>query len=628
MEMDGVDVTAPGSPETKPYPSDHWVLLSRFVEGVEHDPQGQFNLAEDEWDARRYAAAVYPPDARLYKFPFRSLKSWLKPYVKFYCYQRLLGKAGAHSTRDAKLPHHLSRADHYITENKIKSLDEFVIPGKFEGLWAAQLTHTEEKGRERLTANDVWVQKRTRSFWLYISSVFGSPRHVPPVAPYTDKPLADVGTEVEKLIPDPVIRQLVNILALHRDGIEPLNRHHHLRLCVLLLLICVGRRVTEVLAAPICEGPEGPLERYPCRAVGGDDGGVAGEALWFRFTPNKNGRSDRVYISPEWEDLAYYCVHQLIRYSDEIRHLASPEEQQLLILVSAANLTEGDRASHSEAQPEQTWQGITAENNNKGRAKGLSYAQFNAWLNGRKPVINGIVRNHPGVLEKWHVMTDGSAESPHYIMNTGYARHTRQSALASNPQIPLTARKRDLNHQSLNTQSAYQHVLQEENESLAANIMKGTLHGRNMSSLDELLGLSTDGQQVNNGPKLVTLLSPSMEALIKKNPLYFERNIVDLGLCLDGAGSEFCEPYNSYSGRDKAREKRMKEKVLAVLGGESEPDVPESGGQLPKHSPTLQVEPDLPAEDRQNVTGNAPPSPQATVEKLKGRLQDMKKRGL
>ena len=85
-----------------------------------------------------------------------------------------------------------------------------------------------------------------------------------------------------------------------------LNRCHHLRLCILLLNICLGRRINELLLAPRGEGPDGPLTTYPARGKGKD-----GE-LWFRFEPNKDGRQNQVHVSPTWVDLVRYCVKTIL----------------------------------------------------------------------------------------------------------------------------------------------------------------------------------------------------------------------------------------------------------------------------------------------------------------------------
>ena len=71
------------------------------------------------------------------------------------------------------------------------------------------------------------------------------------------------GRDRSNLIPTPVKRQLVNVLALHRDGTTRLSPADHLRLCVLLLQLATGRRIDEILASPRCTGPLGPLKRLP-----------------------------------------------------------------------------------------------------------------------------------------------------------------------------------------------------------------------------------------------------------------------------------------------------------------------------------------------------------------------------
>jgi len=147
-------------------------------------------------------------------------------------------------------------------------------------------------------------------------------------------PLRSAGDR-SNLIPTPVKRQLVNVLALHRDGITRLTPLDHLRLCVLLLQLATGRRIDEILASPRSTGPLGPLKRLP--AADGTD------ALWFQFAPNKDGPEGTVYISPDWEDLVTYCVEELIAYGDPVRSLARPSEEHLLILIARKVRTAGGK---------------------------------------------------------------------------------------------------------------------------------------------------------------------------------------------------------------------------------------------------------------------------------------------
>jgi hypothetical protein len=553
------------------YAPSHWALLRRFAKGDEGDPTNQFNLADDVWDARGYASNVYPPHVKLYEFSFTNLRSWIKLYVKLYCYERLMGRKGNHSRRDAKLAYHMKRADQFILDHTLHSIDDLADTSIFERLWDAQLIHADANSEPMMTADVVRVQKRTRAFWLYISSVFGVPLFVPPVAPHAVPPLSTIGVDSSKHIPDAVVRQLVNVLALHRDGISLLNRHPHLRLCILLLQICVGRRIEEVLAAPRGEGPCGPLKYYPCRQATED--GPA-KALWFRYAPNKRETSEWVYISPEWESLATYCVRQLISYGDEVRRLAPPSEQGLLILVSKLNLTAYAHSSKPvnvvSIEPGEAADGKDAV------ARGLNFVEFNRWLNG----FNDVRKRYPGFLDQWNITYDGSDESQAFHLKTSYARHTRQSVLAGDPQITALARQRDLNHDCRDAQFSYQHVLDEENKVLTTKVMNGSLSGRSMKSLDELLGILPE-ESGDDQPALVTILSPRLEALIENNPAYFERNRVELGVCGDSEGSDGCELYKarpksrkSQTGRENAGNSRTANRDRNAGEGASSRNLP------------------------------------------------------
>lgn len=598
------------------YPADHWTLLQRFAEGDERDPKDCFNLADDVWDARSYASNVYPPHAEKYICRFTNLRSWIKLYVKLFSFERLMGRKGAHSSRDAKIAYHLRRADGFIIDHAIPTLDDLAAPPLFEALWEAQLIPDGSGDKARLTVDVVRVQKRTHAFWSYLSSVFGSPLYVPAIAPHTERPLSDVGADTSKLIPDAVVRQLVNILALHRDDIAPLSRYDHLRLCILLLQVCVGRRIEEVFAAPRGEGADGPLKCYPCRATNND---ALSEALWFRFTPNKNGLYEWVYISSEWESLATYCVQQLVSYSDEVRHLASYEESNLLILVSRFNLTASPSVNmRVPLQPADALEQAKALACEKRSAGGLRFGAFDQWLNGYNAAKHRRVKRYLGFLEKWNVTHDGSIESQPYHMKTSHARHTRQSILAGDPRVTLLSRHQDLNHTGIDDQFTYQHVLDEENQSLKTKLMNSTLLGRSMQSLDELLGVTPKEKFGRDQPVLVTILTPRLQALIENNPHYFERNDVRLGICGESGGREDCELYDSRPGRIKGNGKRNDKKLASVTNDEANPKDPGLGKLT---SQNALAAPLSGARGSNKDTNNA----KAVVKKLKGRVQEIQK---
>ncbi len=314
------------------YPGSHWNELSRFVAGNERDPKDQFCLADDTWNAWTYAAHAHVTEASLYRFRFGHLHSFLKPYVQWFCYQRLLGKRNRLFRADRALPYELTLADAYLLEHGWTCLDEIASPAVFAALWDAQLPEL-KPGEEQREESATRRQQATHQFWIHLHAHFGAPQVVPPTAACVKRRPVEFAADTGRLVPLPVIRQIVNRLALHRDGAAPLNRYQHLRLCVLVLALCVGRRIREVLSAPRGVGEWGPLSRYPAR------GGSSEGALWFQFRPSKQGPGDRVYISPEWEDILQYSIQALLRYSDEVREYADPSEQGLLILVSRWNET-------------------------------------------------------------------------------------------------------------------------------------------------------------------------------------------------------------------------------------------------------------------------------------------------
>jgi hypothetical protein len=523
------------------YPADHWRELRRFSEGNELDPKGAFRLSADTWDARAYSDNGLPSEASKFRFRFSHLDSWLKLYVKRYCYSELIGGSGFLTTTNVRLANSLSRADRYISEHGYHSLDDLASQHVFEGVWASLLMNHNNDGidNDRFPSSVVFLQARTRPFWVDLSIYFGSPLYVPPVAPHKHITPLEIGLDKSKLIPDEVLSQLINRLALHRDGKSRLNRFDHLRLCVLLLLICLGRRVAELLSTPRGEGEDGPLVRYPCRGREGEES----DALWFLMRPNKGGPSEYVYISPAWENLATYCVLQLINYSDELRHLAAPEEKHLLILVSGRNGTAGQKSkaaasSYTEDDFDSTGESsVTPRSHDAHRKKlttGLSYYSFCQWLNG-KANPGHPEYNISGVLEVWGVSEDGSAGGPIYKLKTNYGRHTRQSAIAADPQISFTTRQRDLNHRHADMQFAYQHVVEEQNVALMSKVLRSPLFGQSDEWLNDALGISRGDEESSSPSKyrlgLVQLLTPRWLKLLEGNPLYLEPNRVPLGLC-------------------------------------------------------------------------------------------------
>jgi hypothetical protein len=505
--------------------------LSRFAVGEECDPRGLFRLSEDKWDGWQYDLNGMPSIASRFRFNFGNFQTFLKLYAKWYCYYKLLGCTNRLLGDLPCLPRVLLRADRYISEHKFCSIDDIAPSVVFYDLWDAQIRGDSIQIPVPRSATS--VQSHTRAFWQRIKLEFGSPSIVPPIAPRLKVKPGEFAADSSKIIPNHVIRQLSNKLALHRRTKEQLSRFDHLRLCVLMLSICLGRRINETLLAPRGVGSDGPLGRYPAKS-GSPEG-----ALWFQFLPNKDGPADKVFISPEWEDLTLYCVRELIKYSDEVRRFAAPEEQGLLILVSRLNRTYwlSDRPSSVvNGKPSVTNPNalkVAAGN----RAYLLKYETLNRWMNG--------YGRRKGVLELWAITVDGSADGPVYRLLSTYARHTRHSAVALDPQVSLLARQRDLNQRDPDAQFHYQHRLVENNDALLEKMREGNLIGRGVEWLAELLGgsdvVASSQHSFQSGRP--SAMTPRIYMLVKNNPIFLQHNRVPCGICTLPQGPGGCTEF-------------------------------------------------------------------------------------
>ncbi len=518
------------------YPIEHWKHVSRFAVGDKTDPRGLFRLADDRWEAWPYAFNGGPTQAGKFRFQFRSLNTFLKLYVKWYCYQKLIGSAGDLRGSYSSLPPLLARADRYISEQGFRSIDDIAPSIVFHALWDAQIVGEHQDSRA-LTSNDVRIQAHTSAFWRHLRAEFGTPSIIPPIAPHRRAKPVELAADGSKIIPDHVVKQLTNQLSLHRRGIALLSRYDHLRLCVLVLAICLGRRIQEILSAPRGTGCDGPLFRRPSYA------GPPEGALWFKFVPSKRGPADEVYISSRWEEVALYCVRELVRYGDEIRRLAVPEERGLLILVSRLNLLSGVGVRSKSYVEEMPIFSIDDPRVPRGGARnlvsGLSYSAFASWLNG-----NNFME---GILESWGITEDCTTGGPIYHFRTNYTRHTRQSAVALDPHVSLSTRQFDLNHRDPDTQFVYQHRLRENSDALLKKIKDGKLIGRGVECLLELLGVDVGASypQPRLTPGRPSVLTPRLRALIKNNPMFMQLNRVPAGICILPQGPGGCAEYLS-----------------------------------------------------------------------------------
>jgi len=258
-----------------------------------------------------------------------------------------------------------------------------------------------------------------------------------------------------------------------------------------------------------------------------------------------------VYVSSAWHDLVRYCVKTILFYSDEVRHLALPEEQHFFILVSTWNLTCGPRSGHSPATERDTaYEHFHLNEHNEKRplrhmqqkAQPLSYNSFSGWLTGYGTSANRDGHD-PAIFHLWGITVDGSEGGDIYHMCTKQARHTRQTVLAQDPSISPLIRQRDLNHTSRDTQLAYQHQLRQDHAKLRERIAGQQLHWLGTHWLEHCLGLVEPGAHSAFRQGQPALFDARWRALLVNNPQFVQANRVPCGLCAFPQGPEACPEF-------------------------------------------------------------------------------------
>jgi hypothetical protein len=497
------------------YPEEHLATIGPFIWENERDPRDAFTLNCDTWDAWQYATNAREAPRGQTRLRFNGLGSFLRPYAKWFCYERL--QAGISPRTLCRGLAMLAKADAIVLTMGAEALADIAPEHVFRELWANMALPPDLPTGGR-SYKAVRTQIDTRSFWLRLQAHFGAPACVPQTEPYLRPHPIEHGRDRSNLIPTPVKRQLVNVLALHRDGATRLTPLDHLRLCVLLLQLATGRRIDEILAAPRVCGSLGPLKRLP--AADGTD------ALWFQFAPNKDGPEGTVYVSPAWEELVTYCVQELIGYSDPVRSLARASEEHLLVLIARKLDTAGGQYPNR----------LAVE---------LTSKSLRTWINGRATT------NFRGAFERWHITEDGGPDQPIYHSKTHRARHDRQTVLLQHGAPPI-ARLRDLNTRSRDAHLAYGHAWNELTNNLfdQANAdpkatlidkaSKGVLVGEGVRViLETIQGADSRGFT----PGDATFLTPERQARLRNHPRAFELNRVPGGFCLLAQGPVACPEY-------------------------------------------------------------------------------------
>jgi hypothetical protein len=138
------------------------------------------------------------------------------------------------------------------------------------------------------------------------------------------------------------------------------------------------------------------------------------------------------------------------------------------------------------------------------------------------------------------------------MTSTHYARHTRRTVLAREPQIAILTRQRDLNHTDCNMQVHYQHQGKEQDRHLLERMRKDSLFGKAAEVLKEIPGLEmlsvghdTSAPQSNFQAGRPKMMDERWRGLYKEHRRLFEHaSRVPGGICSrpDG-GPKGCKEY-------------------------------------------------------------------------------------
>src|SRR3954454_20828641 len=102
------------------YPQEHLVTIGSFLWGTDRDPRDAFALSDDIWDAWPYAPNGREALRAQTRLRFTRLASFLRPYAKWFCYERL--QDGASPRGLARMLAMLDRADAIMLATGAESL--------------------------------------------------------------------------------------------------------------------------------------------------------------------------------------------------------------------------------------------------------------------------------------------------------------------------------------------------------------------------------------------------------------------------------------------------------------------------------------------------------------------------
>ena len=191
------------------------MTIGAFLWGTQRDPRDAFALSDDIWATWPYDRNGREALRAETRLRFTRIASFLPPYAKWFCYERL--QEGASPRGLARMLAMLGRADAVVLATGAETLADIAPEHTFRELWdnLAEPPDLPSGGRSKKT---VRVQTDTRSFWLRLQAHFAEPVSVPRTLPHSLIHPIEIGRDQSNLIPTPVKRQLANVLALHRDA--------------------------------------------------------------------------------------------------------------------------------------------------------------------------------------------------------------------------------------------------------------------------------------------------------------------------------------------------------------------------------------------------------------------------
>lgn len=508
--------SALSTPARHLYPKSHWPLLAPFVVGDRWDPKHVFLLSADRWEVWRYAAESRRRDKGIYCFRFGTMRTFLQPYVKRYIYLKIIG-SGVVRGSHFPLPYELKAAEDFLIANGIEALDGLADSSVFLAMWESMRRPDADGSPD--SRSSAGHQERTRPFFAHLHREFSVPSDPPPTVIYRRRGTAEIAADSTQLIPPAVSRQLVMLLRQHREGSAVLDNHDHLRLCVLVVALALGLRAGEVLGIPRGSGDNGPLTTTDAK-----DGGTD---LWCDYFPEKRGRRIPALVGRSWEDIGRYCISELMRYGDEVRDLAAPDEADCLILVSPVNGTFADRHNRLKWRTEFRTREQLGE---EAVARGLGYNTFWSWLSGGTPSM--------AAMRRLGITVDGEADGEPYHLKLHQFRHTRSTQGAISNEVRHLALQRDLNHTSRDMHLQYQHGLSHLVRDLSEKEASGQLLGRGVEWMRVMRG-SRDGDAgfAAGTPGAADL---RFQLALSKNPGILQVNRVPCGYCTLPQGPTAC----------------------------------------------------------------------------------------